>query len=171
MVALILALFLALSKSLHGERLQLPYLSFFWLGAGFMLIETKAITELSLNFGNTWFVIGIVIAAILLMCFAANWAVQVLKLKNQLWSYILLLVSLGVGFYASINGGFPSSLSGKIADIVVLTCPLLFSGVVFSILLCRCRNISAAMSMNLLEPCAAGCLNTTPFIWATAPSI
>ena len=38
-----------------------------FLGAGFMLIETKAITEMGLQFGNTWHVIGIVIAGILVM--------------------------------------------------------------------------------------------------------
>ncbi len=44
----------------------------FFLGAGFMLIETKGITELAFVYGSTWIVISIVIAFILLMAFLAN---------------------------------------------------------------------------------------------------
>ena len=44
----------------------------FFLGAGFMLVETKDITELALIYGSTWIVISIVIAYILLMAFCAN---------------------------------------------------------------------------------------------------
>ena len=36
-----------------------------------MLLETKAITELGLTFGNTWQVVGISILGILVMAFLA----------------------------------------------------------------------------------------------------
>ena len=46
-----------------------------------MLIETKGITEMGLTFGNTWQVIGIVIAGILTMAFLGNCAVQWLDIS------------------------------------------------------------------------------------------
>ena len=39
---------------------------FFFLGAAFLLIEVKGITELALVFGTTWIVSSVVIAAILI---------------------------------------------------------------------------------------------------------
>ena len=40
------------------DPIERSYLPFFFLGAGFMLVETKAITELGLHLGGTWFVIA-----------------------------------------------------------------------------------------------------------------
>ena len=54
------------------DPIERSYLPFFFLGAGFMLVETKAITELGLHLGGTWFVIAVTIAMVLLMAFLAN---------------------------------------------------------------------------------------------------
>ncbi|MFX4481889.1 hypothetical protein ABTA99_19665, partial [Acinetobacter baumannii] len=49
------------------DPIERSYLPFFFLGAGFMLVETKAITELGLHLGGTWFVIAATIVMVLLM--------------------------------------------------------------------------------------------------------
>ena len=49
------------------------YLPFFFLGAGFMLVETKAITELGLHLGGTWFVIAATIVMVLVMASRTCW--------------------------------------------------------------------------------------------------
>ena len=60
----------------------------FFLGAGFMLIETKCITNN--NLWKYWMVTSIVIAAILIMAFIANLMV-IKKIKfNNLQIYSLL---------------------------------------------------------------------------------
>ena len=41
----------------------------FFLGAGFMLIETKCITEIAKIYGSTWMVISVVIASILFLAY------------------------------------------------------------------------------------------------------
>ena len=46
---------------------------FAFLGAGFLLLQTKSIVDASLYFGATWFVTMLVIAGVLLMVMAANW--------------------------------------------------------------------------------------------------
>ena len=56
-VVLALSLFLIANFTRTATAGNLP---FFLLGAGFMLVETKGITEMGLAFGNTWQVIGIV---------------------------------------------------------------------------------------------------------------
>src|SRR5919202_957590 len=44
----------------------------FLMGAGFLLVETKSVTEMSLLFGSTWTVNLLVFASILVMVLAAN---------------------------------------------------------------------------------------------------
>ena len=56
--------------------------SCFFLGAGFMLVETKGITEIAKIYGSTWIVVSVVIAAVLLMSFIANLIVMK-KLKSR----------------------------------------------------------------------------------------
>jgi hypothetical protein len=62
-----------------------------------MLVETKAITELGLTFGNTWQVIAVAIASILLMAFLGNGAVRLLKIRSPYPAYLLLFFTVGVG--------------------------------------------------------------------------
>ena len=57
-----------------------------------MLIETKGITELGLTFGNSWQVIGVVIAGVMLMAFLANYTVQRWSMRRVEICYVLLLV-------------------------------------------------------------------------------
>ncbi|PYV14500.1 MAG: hypothetical protein DMG07_11830 [Acidobacteria bacterium] len=158
MIALILALSLFLTGNFIREKPQFNHLSFFFLGLGFMLIETKGITELGLVFGNTWQVIGIVIACILLMAFLANCAVGWLGIRRAAAPCLLLMGSIALGLWAARTGGLSSSPGGRIAAAVVLTCPVFFSGIVFSTLLATGREISGIMAANLLGAMCGGLL-------------
>ncbi|MCC7528951.1 MAG: hypothetical protein IT342_10540 [Candidatus Melainabacteria bacterium] len=132
--------------------------SFAFLGAGFMLVETKAITELSLAFSNTWYVVGIVIASIMIMAFCANLVVSRLNLRNSILPFVLLLISLGIGYFVAQSGWLPASDTDKVLQIVILTMPLFFSGMAFSILFGRANDVGSAMSMNLLGAMLGGLL-------------
>jgi hypothetical protein len=133
-------------------------IEFFLLGAGFMLVETKGITELGLTFGNTWHVIGIVISGILLMAFLANLVVMWLGLRNLAMPYVLLLASLLFGVVLMSGGGFESTPVGRVLAVAVLTCPLFFSGMVFSTLLQSSEDVSGAMASNLIGAMFGGLL-------------
>jgi hypothetical protein len=136
-----------------SEKPRFSHLSFFFLGVGFMLVETKGITEMGLTFGNTWQVIGIVIASILVMAFLGNFTVQRLKIQRPWIPYLLLLTSLALGWMVAGSGGFSSTVFGRLETAAVLTCPLFFSGIVFSTLLATRGQVSGVMSMNLLAMC------------------
>ncbi|MGB9448130.1 MAG: hypothetical protein WBR26_24235, partial [Candidatus Acidiferrum sp.] len=140
------------------ETPQPSYLPFLFLGAGFMLVETKAITELGLTFGNTWQVIAIAIASILLMAFLGNGAVGLFRIRSPYLSYLLLFFTLVLGWWVAHNGGLPSTASGRVITAMLLTSPLLFSGIVFSTLLGRGARISSAMSLNLIGAMGGGIL-------------
>ena len=69
---------------------------FFLLGAGFLLLETKGVTELSLLFGSTWIVNAVVIAAFLTMALLANTYVM-LRPVSWKFAYTTLFVLLILG--------------------------------------------------------------------------
>jgi len=157
MIGTVLALSLYLISS-FSERPTVGNLPYFLLGAGFMLVETKGITEMGLVFGNTWQVIGIVIGGILTMAFLANLVVERLKIQRPLVPYLLLLTSLAVGLVVARSGGLGPTPLGQVATIVVLTSPMFFSGIVFSSLIATSSGITGAMAANLFGAMCGGLL-------------
>jgi spermidine synthase len=158
MIAQILLLSLLLVGNFVAEAPRFSHLSFFFLGVGFMLIETKGITEMGLTFGNTWQVIGIVFAGILIMAFLGNLMVQWLNIRRPQLAYLLLFAALAAGWLAARAGGFASTPLGRLETAVVLSLPVLFSGIVFSTLIAARERISGIMAMNLVGAIVGGLL-------------
>jgi len=131
----------------------------FFLGSGFMLIETKGITELALVFGSTWFVVSIVIAFILIMAYFANLLIiKKIKIKAYLiYTLVLLSISLGY-FYTLIDHGSVNSITQKILTPSILTIPIFFSGLAFSKQLSIEKTVSVALSSNILGAIFGGLL-------------
>jgi|SRR5262252_614757 len=158
MVALVLFLSLFLLSNFMKERPSPGNFPFFLLGAGFMLIETKGITELGLTFGNSWQVIGVVIAEIMVMAYLANLAVQRFEIRCPVIPYSLLLASLALGWWIAKSGGLSSTWTGRIETALLLTSPLFFSGIVFSTVLKARGDISGVMAVNLFGAMCGGLL-------------
>ena len=158
MGVVVIALTALLAANFSRERPETSHAVFFFLGAGFMLVETKAITELGLTFGNTWHVIGISIAGILAMAFLATVAVSRWRLRNVAIPFLLLLASLGAGWWVSRAGGFPPTATGKLAAVLLLSLPILFSGILFARFLDTGVSIGGAMAVNLLGAMVGGLL-------------
>jgi spermidine synthase len=158
MVVQILVLSGFFAGNFVSQQLKLSHLSFFFLGAGFMLVETKGITELGLTFGNTWQVIGFVIGGILVMAFLGNCVVQWLNIQRPQIPYMLLLATLAVGWSVAKSGGLASTPLGRLETCVVLTCPLFFSGIVFSTMMTSKGAVSGIMATNLLGAIFGGLL-------------
>ena len=118
MVFQILILSLLVAVNYFPELPKFSHLSFFFLGAGFMLIETKGITEMGLTFGNTWQVIGIVIAGILDHGVSGELRGSVAQHTAPLGLPICcLFAALAVGWYVARSGGFASTSSGAPGDL------------------------------------------------------
>jgi hypothetical protein len=138
------------------DPIERGYLPFFFLGSGFMLVETKAITELGLHLGGTWFVIAATIILVLVMAFFANLIVQRKIFRRTDLAYLGVLVSLLVGYIYALNHELvASALSSPILSLMVagvlLTMPLFFSGIVFSTLIAKAEvSISTALAYNLM---------------------
>jgi hypothetical protein len=116
-------------------RLVRPNWQMFFLGAGFMLLETKGVVHMALLFGSTWFVNSVVFFAILVMVLASN--LYVLRLRpKKLWPYYaLLLLSLLVNIVAPMSKflGLPGWEKVAVSCTVVFV-PVFFAGIVFGTL-------------------------------------
>jgi hypothetical protein len=136
------------------DPIDRSYVPFFFLGSGFMLVETKAITELGLHLGGTWFVIAAAIMLVLVMAFLANLIVTRTGRNLAGPAYVGLFASLLVGYVLATSHGqweFGSPLVQLALSCVVLTIPLFFAGIIFSSLIGENRiNISTAFAYNLM---------------------
>ncbi len=153
---LILVTILVIATTIIRRHLGLSASGFslpcFFLGAGFMLLETKGITELGLLFGSTWLVISIVIVGILIMAYLANLAILKLGSPPTILTYLLLFSSIALGYWLSEANLF-SRLDPTVAillQVTVLTVPLFFAGFVFSHELSKAGDIKIALSSNLI---------------------
>ena len=93
---IVAVLSLAILQSFAPARTVRPNPHMFFLGAGFMLLETKGVVHMALLFGSTWVVNSIVFFAILVMILLSNLFVLAVKPKATWPYYALLFASLAV---------------------------------------------------------------------------
>jgi len=140
--------------------------AFFFLGAGFMLIETKSITELGLVFGNTWQVISVVIGGILVMVYLANgWVARRGPVSHRMAFALLgvaLLLGWGLNRLSMAGTVIPAA---RLVMPLALTLPLFFAGLIFSSELKRGGEIGAALSANLFGAMLGGFLEYNSMYW------
>ena len=153
-IILLLSYFFVRRTIGFSDPIDRSYLPFFFLGSGFMLVETKAITELGLHLGGTWVVIAAAIMLVLVMAFLANLIVTrtSLKLAGPAYAGLFLSLLLGYGFATSHGQWMFGPPWMQLAlSCIVLTIPLFFAGIIFSSLIGEARiNISTAFAYNLM---------------------
>jgi SAM-dependent methyltransferase len=105
----------------------------FFLGAGFMLVETKAVVHMALLFGSTWMVNSVVFAAILMMSLAGTLFVAGVRPKRLEPYYAGLFATIGLGLAVSLKSflGLDPTLQVLGACALVFA-PIAFAGVVFA---------------------------------------
>jgi hypothetical protein len=132
-MAIVAVLSLAILLVLAPVRRVRPNGQMFFLGAGFMLLETKGIVHMALLFGATWVVNSIVFFAILTMILFANLYVSGIK-PRRLWPYYSLLVAaLGVNSLVPMADFLAlPGLSKVIGSCAVVFLPVFFAGVIFA---------------------------------------
>ncbi|QEH35925.1 Spermidine synthase [Aquisphaera giovannonii] len=105
----------------------------FFLGAGFMLLETKGVVHMALLFGSTWVVNSVVFAAILCMILLSN--VYVLRFRPRALRpyYALLILFLAVNSLVPMTEFLALAGAWKtVVSCVVVFVPVFFAGVIFA---------------------------------------
>jgi spermidine synthase len=153
---------LLISTTVRGTGFQFQPQMFF-LGAGFMLIETKSITELGLMFGSTWIVNSIVIASILTMIFLANvWLLGREKKPALELPYALLLGVVVLLYLVPLRElSVGASVLAKMGAVAGISVPLLFAAIIFGVSFSRTKRATSALACNMLGAMVGGALEYT----------
>lgn len=158
MVLLSLGLWWAVSRaagpavpwdSKRGGEWGLAARSFF-LGAGFMLVETKAVVHMALLFGGTWTVNTVVFAAVLLMSLAGNLLALAVKPRNLTPYYAALFASLLLNVLIPIDAFLGLPTPAQVGGACLLAfAPVACAGVIFSASFARSARPNRVFGANV----------------------
>jgi drug/metabolite transporter (DMT)-like permease len=139
----------SISRSLNAQL--------FFLGAGFMLVETKAVVTMALLFGSTWVVNSVVFFAVLVMILIANrWTLRFQP--KRLWPYyagllitLILNTVVPLDFFLGMNRSIQ-----VIGSCLLVFAPILFAGVIFAASFKRTNEPDRAFGINIAGAMVGG---------------
>ena len=140
----------------------------FFLGGGFLLVETRTIAQLALLFGSTWQVSGIAIAAILAMIVGANLIVEKTGALPSRPLYAGLVLCLIANFAVPPSlalGGGGIAAFGMAA---FFTLPLFFAALIFASAVRGRENLAPALASNLVGSVLGGLLENVSLVTGIA---
>ncbi len=160
-----LLLVLVISALLIQSRFRLrggtfaENLQFFLLGAGFLLLETRAMLAVAILFGSTWIVNSIIISLVLLMALIANFFVMRQKAFGEGLAYVLLTIALLFMYFCPLSNFVGQEMLVKLlAAGLLLGVPFFFTGTIFARAFSRVRQPEVALGINILGAILGGCL-------------
>jgi SAM-dependent methyltransferase len=134
---------------------------FFFLGAGFLLLEAQIISKMALLFGTTWVVNSIVISALLLLIVGSNVLVERKPGIPLPLAYAGIFLAMIVSFAVPLERLFFASIWLKaVAATMVLCMPVFFAGVIFIQSFARSGFSGQALGSNLLGAMVGGLLES-----------
>lgn len=150
----------------HFREALRPTWHFWLLGAAFLLIEFKSITELALLFGTTWLVNVFAVSGVLLMALGAN-LVVLWRPRINLWlAYTLLFASLALAYVFPLDWltGF-APVVRALMSVILLSLPLFFAGLIFGESLRLAGETTRPLASNLSGSVAGGILEYGSLLW------
>ncbi|MDP3773242.1 MAG: hypothetical protein Q8Q85_03150 [Gemmatimonadales bacterium] len=131
----------------------------FCFGAGFLLLETKSVTEMALLFGSTWTVNVLVFASILSVVLAANVAVArgFRPQPRVLFAGLLAALALGAVLPVRSLAGLGLVAQWTLGSLVVAL-PILFAALLFPRFFALRPDPARALGWNVLGAIVGGVL-------------
>jgi SAM-dependent methyltransferase len=129
----------------------------FLLGAGFMMLETKSITQFALLWGSTWVVASMAITGVLIMALAATIVVSRVEIRRP-WLVGAALLALLAANYALPVGSlaFDSLALESLAHALLGFSPIFCAGLLFGSAIKRSSSLPRDYGTNLLGAMAGG---------------
>ncbi|HKQ96563.1 MAG TPA: methyltransferase domain-containing protein [Candidatus Polarisedimenticolia bacterium] len=140
----------------------------FFLGAGFLLIETRTIAQLGLVFGATWRVSAIAIAGILALILLANVVVERRGVPPRLSLYAVLGLILVLNFLVRPGAALGSALPGRMVMTAFLLAPLFVAGLLFAAAVRERGDLAPALASNLVGAVLGGLLENLSMLTGIA---
>lgn len=135
------------------------YLDLAFMGAAFLLLETKNIVQFALLFGTTWLVNSLVFTGVLLSVLAAVEVVRHVRLPRPMALYAVLLASLALAWLIPQESllSLPATARLPAASAIAFG-PIFLANLVFSQRFMDVASSTTAFATNLLGAMAGGVL-------------
>ncbi|HMK91751.1 MAG TPA: spermidine synthase [Thermoleophilia bacterium] len=162
LVTLLLILFVSLvlvRRSGGPLRQMRPYLDLFFMGAAFLLLETKNVVQFALLFGTTWFVNALVFGGILLAVFLAVEVARHARLPSAKLLYLILAAALVVAGLVSPETLLAVPFWPRLgAAVGIAFAPVFLANLVFAQRFRDVGSSTVAFGANLLGAMVGGVL-------------
>jgi hypothetical protein len=153
---ILLAITLPALYRLRGHGFGTNDAHFLFLGLGFLLLETKSISDCSLYFGTTWFVTLIVVAGVLLMVLVAN-LVAMRMTRFRMWLYAPLVGTLLLLYFVNRDTILALTFDQRLLwSLLVVPLPIFFAGLIFSTTFRESSHPSSYFGANLIGAMIGG---------------
>ena len=130
---------------------------FFFMGAAFLLLETKSIIQFSLLFGTTWLVNSLVFAGVLTMVLLANLLVWKLEIRKMWPWYVGLAVLLLANFLVPVSSLADLDDAARYAAATaLLLAPIFLANVIFSGTFASSEESDTSFGWNILGTMVGG---------------
>lgn len=134
---------------------------FFYLGAGFLLLEAQIVSRMAMLFGTTWLVNSIVIGAILVLIVAVNFLVESWPSIPVRFAYVGIGICMLVSYFLPLEALFFESFWVKaVVATLVLCSPVAFASIVFIRSFAEYKFSGQALGSNLLGALVGGMLES-----------
>jgi hypothetical protein len=138
---------------------------FFFLGAGFLLLEVQNISKASVVLGNTWDVNAVIVSGVLAMILLANLLAQRFPgLPLRVVYFCLIGTCLGLYFVDLSRFAFLPYATKALVVGSLTTVPMLFSGIVFIRSFALAAGKDQALGANLIGALVGALLQSITFI-------
>jgi hypothetical protein len=135
------------------------YVDLAFMGAAFLLLETKNIVQFALLFGTTWFVNSLVFAGVLVAVYLAVETARHIKLPPPWVLYGLLIASLAVTWLVPAEAPLSLPLVPRfLAASALAFAPVYLANLVFAQRFADVETIGTAFAANLLGAIVGGTL-------------
>lgn len=165
-IAGILVLSLVLIRTSAGSFRQMRgYGDLFFMGAAFLLLETKNVVQFALLFGTTWLVNALVFFGILLAIYAAIEVARRVDVRKPAQLYAALFVSLGLAWVVPPESLLALALPLRfLASISLAFAPIFVANLVFAARFREVGSSTIAFGTNLLGAMVGGVLEYSSLI-------
>lgn len=146
----------ALGGPLRGMR---PYADLFFMGAAFLLLETKNVATFALLFGTTWLVNALVFAGVLLVVLAAVETTRKFRTPPLPIVFLGIAGALALAWIVRPEWLLPLPFVPRlIAATVLAFLPIYLANVAFAKRFQGSADSQSAFAINLLGTIVGGCL-------------
>jgi Spermine/spermidine synthase domain len=162
---ILLASLLSVRAASGPLRRMAGYVDLFFMGAAFLLLETKNVVQFALLFGTTWLVNALVFAGVLVAVLAAVEISRRVVIRRPAPLYLGLLAALAVSWVVPASALLQLSLVPRFAAASALAfAPIFLANIVFAQRFRDTSDSAGAFGANLLGAMVGGVLEYTSLV-------